>query len=291
MKDTRILIVDDSPFQIALLSDVLEEQGFEVVGQAMSLEEVKSEVKRTKPDLVTMDLTIPGTDGFECTKAVHDIDSNIKVIVVSSMMDEELINKAKKLGISGFIQKPVDTEELTLLINRVMADEDLFCELESLYLGAYTEATLNIFNRLTKTVPEITNISFENKEKTSSGISIVLGIIGKYSGRLIMDMSLETAEKFSECLLRRKAKNNEEVLNVVSEVANMLAGNGCSIINKKNKVFGLRVAPPTTIHGESINISKAELECNFSADIKSEFGDISLNLGFRRGESEWMSDI
>ncbi|MEO2682672.1 response regulator, partial [Clostridium butyricum] len=51
------------------------------------------------------------------------------------------------------------------------------------------------------------------------------------------------------------------------------------------------VAPPTTIHGESINISKAELECNFSADIKSEFGDISLNLGFRRGESEWMSDI
>ncbi|MDU5724197.1 MAG: response regulator [Clostridium butyricum] len=291
MKDTRILIVDDSPFQIALLSDVLEEQGFEVVGQAMSLEEVKSEVKRTKPDLVTMDLTIPGTDGFECTKAVHDIDSNIKVIVVSSMMDEELINKAKKLGISGFIQKPVDTEELTLLINRVIADEDLFCELEILYLGAYTEATLNIFNRLTKTVPEITNISFENKEKTSAGISIVLGIIGKYSGRLIMDMSLETAEKFSECLLRRKAKNNEEVLNVVSEVANMLAGNGCSIINKKNKVFGLRVAPPTTIHGESINISKAELECNFSADIKSEFGDISLNLGFRRGESEWMSDI
>lgn len=291
MKDTRILIVDDSPFQIALLSDVLEEQGFEVVGQAMSLEEVKSEVKRTKPDLVTMDLTIPGTDGFECTKAVHDIDSNIKVIVVSSMMDEELINKAKKLGISGFIQKPVDTEELTLLINRVMADEDLFCELEILYLGAYTEATLNIFNRLTKTVPEITNISFENKEKTSAGISIVLGIIGKYSGRLIMDMSLETAEKFSECLLRRKAKNNEEVLNVVSEVANMLAGNGCSIINKKNKVFGLRVAPPTTIHGESINISKAELECNFSADIKGEFGDISLNLGFRRGESEWMSDI
>lgn len=291
MKDTRILIVDDSPFQIALLSDVLEEQGFEVVGQAMSLEEVKSEVKRTKPDLVTMDLTIPGTDGFECTKAVHDIDSNIKVIVVSSMMDEELINKAKKLGISGFIQKPVDTEELTLLINRVMADEDLFCELESLYIGAYTEATLNIFNRLTKTVPEITNISFENKEKTSAGISIVLGIIGKYSGRLIMDMSLKTAEKFSECLLRRKAKNNEEVLNVVSEVANMLTGNGCSIINKKNKVFGLRVAPPTTIHGESINISKAELECNFSADIKSEFGDISLNLGFRRGESEWMSDI
>ncbi|WP_294404756.1 response regulator [uncultured Clostridium sp.] len=291
MKNTRILIVDDSPFQIALLSDILEKQGFEVVGQAMSLNEVKSEVKRCKPDLVTMDITIPGTDGFECTEAIHNIDKNIKVIMVSSMMDDELVSKAKKLRISGYVQKPVDSEELTLLIKRVTADEELFKELEGLYVNAYKESCLNIFNRLTKTVPQIINEKFENKEKVSAGISVVMGIIGKYSGRLILDMPYETAENFSKALLRRDTKNNEEVLNVVSEVANMFAGNGCSILNKKNKIFGLRVAPPTTIHGESINISKAELECNFSADIKSQFGDISLNIGFRRGESEWMSNI
>ena len=291
MKTINILIVDDSPFQIALLNDSLTESGFNVVGEAMSLEEVKSEVTRLKPDLVTMDMTIPGTDGFECTEAIHSIDKNIKVIVVSSMMDEELIDKAKKLGISGYVQKPIDNEELTLLIKRVMADEDLFKELQDLYVGAYKEACLNIFNRLTKTVPEITNESFENKETISAGISVVMGIIGKYSGRLIMDMSHETAAKFAENLLRREPKNHEEVLNVVSEVANMFAGNGCSILNKKNKVLGLRVAPPTTIHGESINILKAELECNFCAVIKSQFGDISLNIGFRRGESEWMSNI
>lgn len=291
MKEVRILIVDDSPFQIAMLRDVLEDQGFSVVGQAMSLEEVKSEVERCKPNIVTMDLTIPGTDGFECTKAIYEIDKNVKVVIVSSMMDEELVDKAKKLGISGYVQKPVDSEELTLLIKRVMADEDLFKELQDLYVDCYKEAGLNIFNRLTKTIPEITNGTFENKEKVSAGVSVVLGIIGKYSGRLIIDMSYETAEKFAENLLRREPKNNEEVLNVISEVANMFAGNGCSILNKKNKIFGLRVAPPTTIHGESINISKAELECNFSAEIKSQFGDISLNIGFRRGEREWMSNI
>ena len=291
MEKAKILIVDDSPFQIALLNDILEEQGYEVVGQAMSLEEVKSEVERCKPNLVTMDLTIPGTDGFECTQAIHNIDSNIKVIIVSSMMDEELINKAKKLGVSGYVQKPVDSEELNLLINRIMADEELFKELEELYVDTYKEACLNLFNRLTKTVPEITNESFENKERVSSGISVVMGIIGKYSGRLIMDMSYETASKFAQSLLRREPKNNEEIINVISEVANMFAGNGCSILNKKNKILGLRVAPPTTIHGQSINISKSELECNFSAQINSEFGDISLNIGFKRGESEWMSNI
>ena len=94
MKDAKILIVDDSPFQIALLRDILTENGFDVVGEAQSLEEVISEVNRVKPDLVTMDMTIPGTDGFECTREIHKIDSNIKVIIVSSMMDDELIKKS-----------------------------------------------------------------------------------------------------------------------------------------------------------------------------------------------------
>ena len=92
-------------------------------------------------------------------------------------------------------------------------------------------------------------------------------------------------------LLKREPKNNEELLNVMSEIANMFAGNACSMINKKNKLFGLRVAPPTTFHGESINISKAELENTYSANVKSQFGDLSINIGFKRGDGEWMSII
>jgi len=133
MKEIKVLIVDDSSFQIALLTDVLTESGFDVVGEATSLEEVIEEVSRIRPDLVTMDMTILGTDGFECTRAIHKIDKDIKVIIVSSMMDDELIRKAKKTHVSGYIQKPVDSEELTLLINRVMADEELYLELENLY--------------------------------------------------------------------------------------------------------------------------------------------------------------
>ncbi|SFU32584.1 Chemotaxis phosphatase CheX [Clostridium sp. DSM 8431] len=291
MKKVNILIVDDSPFQIAMLREILTENGFNVVGEAQSLEEVKSETARLKPDLVTMDMTIPGTDGFECTKAIHEIDDNIKVIIVSSMMDEELVKKAKKLHVSGYIQKPVDAEELTLLINRVMADEELFAELEDLYEDIFKVSTLDLFNKLTKTVPDIVDIKDENKEIQSQGIAIVMGIIGKYSGRMIFDMSFETAEKLASVLLRRDAKNNEELLNVLEEIANMLAGNACSMINKKNKIFGLRVAPPTTLHGERINISKAELQESYSALIKSQFGNIAINIGFKRGEGEWMSII
>jgi len=291
MKKVNVVIVDDSAFQIALLRDILTEGGFNVVGEASSLEETIEVVTNTKPDLVTMDMTIPGTDGFECTREIHKIDSNIKVVVVSSMMDDEIVKKARKTHVSGYAQKPVDAEELTLLINRVMADEELFSELDSLYSSIFKQALLDVINRTTKTVPEITNESNVNVEKNIEGISIIMGVIGKYSGRAIFDMSFETASNLAKALLKRDPKNNDEILNVMSELSNMAAGNACSMINKKNKLFGLRVAPPTTFHGESISISKAELEAIYSAVAKTQFGDLSMSIGFGRGEGEWMSII
>lgn len=291
MKKVNIVIVDDSAFQIALLRDLLTENGFNVIGEANDLEETIEVVTRTKPDLVTMDMTIPGTDGFECTKEIHKIDPNIKVIIVSSMMDDEIVRKAKKLHVSGYAQKPVDPEELTLLINRVMSDKELFSELDRLYSAIFKEALLDVFNKLTKTVPEIIAESTINVEKSSQGISIVMGIIGKYSGRAIFDMSFETASALAKALLKREPKNNDEILNVMSELSNMIAGNACSMLNKKNKIFGLRVAPPTTFHGESISISKADLEAVYFASAKTQFGDLSMSIGFGRGEGEWMSII
>jgi len=291
MKNVNIVIVDDSPFQIALLRDLLTESGFNVVGEASSLEETIEVVTNTKPDLVTMDMTIPGTDGFECTREIHKINSNIKVIIVSSMMDEEIVRKARKTHVSGYAQKPVDSEDLTLLINRVMGDAELFLELEGFYSSVFKEALLNIFNKLTKTIPEVTDESHVNVEKYSKGISIVMGIIGKYSGRIIFDMSFEAAQNIAKILIKREPKDNEETLNVMAEIANMIAGNACSMINKKNKIFGLRVAPPTTFHGESISISKTELEAIYSVNAKTQFGDLSISIGFGRGEGEWMSII
>ena len=291
MKNVNIVIVDDSPFQIALLRDLLTESGFNVVGEASSLEETIEVVTNTKPDLVTMDMTIPGTDGFECTREIHKINSNIKVIIVSSMMDDEIVRKARKTHVSGYAQKPVDSEELTLLINRVMGDAELFLELEGFYSSVFKEALLNIFNKITKTIPEIADESHVNVEKYSQGISIVMGVIGKYSGRIIFDMSFEAAQNIAKILIKREPKDNEETLNVMAEIANMIAGNACSMINKKNKIFGLRVAPPTTFHGESISISKAELDAIYSVNTKTQFGDLSISIGFGRGEGEWMSII
>jgi len=291
MKDVKIVVVDDSPFSIALLRDMLTDNGFDVVGEATSLEETIEVVGKLRPDIVTMDMTIPGTDGIECTKAIHSIDPNINVIIVSSMMDDEIVKKAKKNHACGYIQKPVDPEELTLLINRIMADDELFKKLDEVYYKVYKESFMDVFNKLMKTVPKFGEESSSDVELVSKGISIVMGIIGKYSGRMLLDMSYDTAEKLSEFALRRKSKDAEEMLNIMGEICNMVAGNASSVLNRKDKLLGLRVAPPSIFYGNSINISKAELDTTTSSVANTEFGEIYVNVGFQRRSGEWMSNI
>ncbi|MCY6371671.1 response regulator [Clostridium ganghwense] len=287
MKKIKIVIVDDSPFSISILKDILVEKGFDVVGDASSLEETIEVVKAQKPDLVTMDMTIPGTDGLECTRAIHSIDKNIKVVVVSSMMDEEIVKKAKENKVAGYIQKPVDSDELITVIERIMATEELFYELEQIYFKVFKEALSDNINRLTKTIPCYANEIKYNHTESSRGISAVVGIIGKYSGTMIIDLSYEAAKDMAEVALKREVENMEECLAMIGEFANIVAGNACSILNHKNKILGLRVAPPTLFHGTSLNISKTMLK-TISVVANTEFGEMYLNVGFKRGEEEWM---
>ncbi|SHI18276.1 Chemotaxis phosphatase CheX [Sporobacter termitidis DSM 10068] len=284
MKEINIVVVDDSPFSVAMISNILTGSGFNVIGSANGLEEAVEAVKTLQPDVVTMDITMPGADGIECTNAIHKVVPRQKVVIVSSMMDEEIIRRAKKAKVSGYVQKPVDAEELTLAINRVMADEELFIELEGLYTTVFKEALTDSFNKLFKTVPEFEAEFKNNNAQVSRGISVVIGIIGKYSGRLILDMSNETARHMAGTMMNSDALPDEYIVNIVGEVSNIAAGNACSLMNKTNKLFGLRVAPPTIVYGESITISKSDFDTAFSVTAQTTFGEIFMNVGFNRGE-------
>ena len=284
MKKIKIVVVDDSLFSVAMISNILEEKGFLVVGSASSLQEAVEVVSVTKPDLVTMDMTMPDADGLECTRALRKLNPSLKVVIVSSMMDDEIIRKAKKEKVSGYIQKPVDGDELSLLIQRVMADEELFSELEQLYYTAFKEALTDTFNKFFKSVPTYAEERKLNDEYTSRGVSVVMGVIGRYPGRMILDMSFDSARKAAGNVLKKDALSEEFVINVLGEMANIIAGNACSMLNKKNEVFGLRVAPPTVVYGESITISKLKLDTVTSVEAETLFGGIYLNVGFNRSE-------
>lgn len=282
MKEIKVVVVDDSPFSVGMISNILTENGFDVVGSANCLKEAVEAVAKLKPDLVTMDMAMPGGDGIECTKAIHTVDPDVKVIIVSSMMDGEIVRRTKKVRISGYIQKPVDSEEIALLIRRVMADEELFVELNGLYFDAFKEAMTISLNRFFRADPGFKEERMVNDEKTSRGFSVVMGIIGKYGGRMLLDMSAETARNLACHLSKEEALNGDLVVNVIAELSNIIAGNACSMINRTNNLFGFRVAPPTTVYGDAVKISRAELTTVSSVIVDTPFGEIYMNIGFSR---------
>jgi Response regulator containing CheY-like receiver, AAA-type ATPase, and DNA-binding domains len=287
MGKNRILIVDDSSFSIAVIRGILEEKGFEVVGEAGTLEEVKEAVKEKKPTLVTMDMTLPGTDGLECTRAIHEIDESIKVIVISSMMDEEIVKEAKNNNVCAYIQKPVDGDELITVINRVTAADELYQFLENEYFAVFKEALMDGINRMTKTLLSYKMDYDTQEEFESKGITILIGIIGKFSGRMFIDLSKETAENLSLAILKRTPKSMDEIVAMLAEFTNIVSGNACSILNRKNNAMGLRVAPPTILRGDKMLITAPDFNTK-TAIADTNYGEIMLNIGFKRGDDKWM---
>lgn len=165
-----------------------------------------------------------------------------------------------------------------------MADEELFIELEKIYSTVFKEALTDSFNKLFKSVPEYKAESKNNNAQISRGISVVIGITGKYSGRMIMDISKETARNLAGVMLNTSELPDEYLVNIIGEVSNIIAGNAGSMMNKTNNLFGLRVAPPTIVYGESIKISKSDFDTAFSVTAMTTFGEIFMNVGFNRGD-------
>lgn len=287
MNDVRIVIVDDSAFSIAFIRNILETNGYQVVGEAGSLEEVKEVVRTQKPSLVTMDITLPGTDGFECTQAVHEIDKDIKVIAISSMMDEEIVKKAKRYKISGYLQKPVDPDELVMKIKRVMDSGELCRFLKEAYLAVFKEALMDAVNKMTKTLLTYKDSYSLDREYESAGVTTIIGIIGECTGRMFIDLSKETAANLAGAIFRREPKSNDELMAALGEFTNIVAGNACSILNRKNKALGLRVAPPSILTGENVLISAPDFATT-TAIAETNFGELLLNVGFKEGEDRWM---
>lgn len=288
---TRIMIVDDSNFSITLLKNLLEERGFEVVGSASNLKEVKERTIQLKPDLVTMDMTLPSTDGLECTRAIHEIDKDIKVIIISSMMDDEIIFQAKRNHVSGYLQKPIEPEELELLINRIMASKELFLEFERSYADIFKESLSRTFMKMLKKTFPIEEANKIEHCYNSFGMTGVISVAGKYTGRIIFDTSEVVARKLASTMLHKEELEEGEILECISELVNIFAGNACSLFNRSNKLYGLRVTPPTIFYGEQVCITKTDLATEVAFNAITSYGAIYFNVGFKRGEAEWTQSI
>ena len=115
----NILIVDDSRTSRKILKDILVQLGHTVVGEACNGQEGCDKYDELKPDIVTMDITMPVMDGLEALRTIKDKDENAKVIMVTAAGQKTKMVEAVKSGASEFISKPFETEQLEMVIDAV----------------------------------------------------------------------------------------------------------------------------------------------------------------------------
>lgn len=114
----RILIVDDALFMRGVLRGILEKSGYEVVGEASNGIEAIEKYKELRPDLVTMDITMPDMTGLAAVKAIKEIDSNAKVIMCSAMGQNAMVMEALRNGALDFIIKPFEASKVVEALRR-----------------------------------------------------------------------------------------------------------------------------------------------------------------------------
>lgn len=109
---SKVLIVDDAAFMRLTIRTMLERNHFEVVGEAENGAEAIQMYKNLKPDIVTMDVTMPDMGGLDALKAILAFDPGAKVVMVTAMGQEVLVREAILSGAKSFIVKPFKEDNL-----------------------------------------------------------------------------------------------------------------------------------------------------------------------------------
>lgn len=116
----RVLIVDDAAFMRMMVKDILQKNGFEVVGEGSNGIQAVELYKQEKPDVVTMDITMPDMDGIEAVKQIKAFDPNAKIVMCSAMGQQSMVMDAIKAGARDFIVKPFQADRVLEAINKVI---------------------------------------------------------------------------------------------------------------------------------------------------------------------------
>jgi two-component system chemotaxis response regulator CheY len=117
----RILVVDDAAFMRMMIKNIVTKSGYEVVGEAENGKQAVEKYAELKPDIVTMDITMPDMDGIEAVKAIKAIDPEASIVMVSAMGQQAMVMDAIQAGARDFIVKPFQQERLLQAIERVLA--------------------------------------------------------------------------------------------------------------------------------------------------------------------------
>ncbi|HEY9514757.1 MAG TPA: response regulator [Gemmatimonadaceae bacterium] len=115
-----VLVCDDAVFMRTLISDILTESGFEVIGEAETGVQAIERYKQLHPDLVTMDIVMPDMGGIDAVREITKFDADAKILMCSAMGQQALVVEAIQAGAKDFVVKPFQPSRVLEAVQRVL---------------------------------------------------------------------------------------------------------------------------------------------------------------------------
>ncbi len=120
MYDKSVLIVDDAAFMRMMLRGILDKNGFKVAGEASNGKKGILKYKELKPDVVTLDITMPEMNGIEAVKEILKFDPAAKCIMCSAMGQQGMVLEAIQAGAKDFVVKPFEADRVVGALRKVL---------------------------------------------------------------------------------------------------------------------------------------------------------------------------
>ncbi len=117
---SRIVLADDLSFMRMVQKEILEEKGYEIVGEAADGFEAVDRFKSLKPDVIILDITMPNMNGLDAMHKIFEFDKTAKIIICSALGQQQLIVEAIKAGVKDFIVKPFKPERIISAIEKAL---------------------------------------------------------------------------------------------------------------------------------------------------------------------------
>ena len=117
----RVLVVDDAAFMRKMVSDALSKAGHEVIGEAGNGVEAVESFRSLKPELTTLDITMPEKDGLQALGDIMTLDPNARVIMCSALGQESKVLESIKAGARDFVVKPFQADRVIEAVGKALA--------------------------------------------------------------------------------------------------------------------------------------------------------------------------
>ncbi|NGP77308.1 response regulator transcription factor [Balneolaceae bacterium YR4-1] len=197
MAKIKVLIADDHEILRFGISTFLNSaENIDVVGEASSGDECIELFKEKNPDVCVLDISMPGKNGIETTKAIREIDPNVKVLILSMHIDKAILDQVLEAGINGYLLKDTEKTELLHGIESIAKGQQVFSDpIQKLITKSYLNGGRTPHDSITSRELEVLQLIVEgySSKLIADKLNISPRTVDTHRGNIMQKLNIPNA--------------------------------------------------------------------------------------------------